>query len=118
MLINVFKAEQLKQRSYNFRHHPDTDALAGRVREIARSALNMSEFELDEFFDSTSSTYQVVSELIKITVLVGFNSPFSVPEGYLHACATLALLLYKLNSLICLLKSFAVYSPIQRPLNP
>ena len=68
MLVNAFKEEQLKQRSKCFRHHPETDALAGRVREIARSALNMSEFEVDEFFDSTTSTYQVVSNLLKSEV--------------------------------------------------
>lgn len=59
--MDAFKEDQLNRSSTSFLHNPETDALAGRVREIARSALNMSEFELDEFFDEDTSMYQVVS---------------------------------------------------------
>lgn len=60
MLVNAFKEEQLKRGESHFVHNPETDALAGRVREIAHRALNMSYLELDEFFDD-QSTSQVVS---------------------------------------------------------
>lgn len=63
LLVSAFKEEQLRRSGTSFLHNPETDALSGRVREIARSALNMSEFELDEFFEETS-TCQVVSSLV------------------------------------------------------
>jgi hypothetical protein len=61
VLGNAFKVEQLNRASTGFQHNRETDALAGRVREIAKSALNMSELELDEFFDHDASTHHVVS---------------------------------------------------------
>lgn len=61
LLVNAFKEEQLRRSDSQFLHNPETDALAGRVREIARSALNMSALELEEFFDDDASTDQVVS---------------------------------------------------------
>ena len=61
MLITTFKEVQLKKDESHFVHNPETDALAGRVREIARTALNMSELELEDFFDEESSTEKVVS---------------------------------------------------------
>lgn len=48
--MNAFREEQLKRNESLFVHDPETDALAGRVREIARSALNMSDMELEDFF--------------------------------------------------------------------
>ena len=61
LLIDTFKEEKMKRSSSQFVHNPETDALAGRVREIARSALNMSEMELEEFFDAESTIDQAVS---------------------------------------------------------
>ena len=60
MLVSTFKEEQLKHGEAQFVHNPETNALAGRVREIAHRALNMSYLELDEFFED-KSTSQVVN---------------------------------------------------------
>ncbi len=57
--MSAFKEEQLKRGDTQFVHNSETDALAGRVREIAHRALNMSYLELDEFFED-QSTSQVV----------------------------------------------------------
>ena len=67
LLIDSFKEEKLKKSSSQFVHNPETDALAGRVREIARSALNMSEMELEEFFDAESTIDLAVSSIIMAT---------------------------------------------------
>ena len=61
--MRAFKDEQLKRGDVQFVHNPETDALAGRVREIAQRALNMSYLELDEFFEDQSSS-QVVNKVI------------------------------------------------------
>ena len=58
--MNTFKEEQLKRGEAQFIHHPETDALAGRVREIAHRALNMSYLELDEFFEDQSTSQVVI----------------------------------------------------------
>ena len=63
LLVKVCKEEQLKRSDSQYVHTPDTDALAGRVREIAHRALNMSYLELDEFFEE-KSTSQVVSKVM------------------------------------------------------
>lgn len=59
--MKVFQAEHLKKKESEFVHNPETDALAGRVREIARSALSMSDLDLEEFFNDEGSVDHVVS---------------------------------------------------------
>ncbi len=48
-----------KRGDAQFVHNPETDALAGRVREIAHRALNMLYLELDQVFED-QSTSQVI----------------------------------------------------------
>lgn len=63
LLVKTFKEMHLKKKESVFVHNPETDALAGRVREIARTALDMSDTELKEFFDDEASVDHVVRYL-------------------------------------------------------
>lgn len=69
LLVKTFEDEQLKKSESHFVHDPETDALAGRVREIARTALNMSDMEIQEFFDDEASIDHVVRFVVKIYVM-------------------------------------------------
>lgn len=60
LLIQSFTEEQLKRNEAVFVHDPDTNALAGRVREIARTALNFSDMELEDFFSDEQETDHLV----------------------------------------------------------
>ena len=75
LLTKTFQQEYLKRKETEFVHNPETDALAGRVREIARTALSMSDMELQEFFEDEASVDHVVS-----TILVGFYLLRSGPD--------------------------------------
>jgi len=61
-LIKAFYEKRLKSNASFYTHDQETDALAGRVREIARTALNLSELELQSFFDEDTSLDNTVSK--------------------------------------------------------
>ena len=58
LLVQVFSVRQLEARE--LQQHQETDTLAGRVREIAMTALNLSERELQEFFAEEGSADHAV----------------------------------------------------------
>ena len=60
LLVVIFTAKQLKASESLYVQDQETDALSGRVREIAKTALNLSESELQEFFDDGASVGYVV----------------------------------------------------------
>ena len=60
LLVQIFSEKQLKASESLYIHDRETDALAGRVREIAKTALNLSELELHAFFDEEASMDNVV----------------------------------------------------------
>ncbi len=61
MVVEASTESKLKASESFYTHEKETDALAGRVREIARTALNLSELELHAFFDDDESVDNVVS---------------------------------------------------------
>ena len=62
-LAKVLKDEQLKNEESLYIHDRETDALAGRVKEIAQTALNLTESEFEEFFNDEPSTENLVGIL-------------------------------------------------------
>ena len=64
LLIEVFSEKRLKSNDSLYTHDQETDALAGRVREIARTALNLSELELQSFFDEDASVDNIVRNIV------------------------------------------------------